>query len=140
MTKTFAILFVVATLNGCGGPVPASNDSAPEAAATAATGAAECSNHPDFVVAYADAKFIGCFRGGSPIPHHESGTIIYTTAASALTIQGWYKGQAIVSGMHDGLRSENMYSARDGTKRTFMVLTAPAASGTKVTLNWGRDL
>ena len=63
-------------------------------------------------------------------------------AATEVTARS--KGRAAASGLKDNLASATpnpMYSARDGEKRSFMLMTEPnAGGGTQVTVNWGRDL
>ena len=136
-----AALTAALLLSACGqADKPAATDAPAKPAAEAAAAPAKCDSLPDFAPLYADAVVTGCYKGASTVrANHDSGTAIYTTKAAAAEVLGFYKSQAQAKGMADSLSAPTMYSARDGEKRSMMILTKPAAGGTQVTINWGRD-
>jgi hypothetical protein len=125
-------------LAGCGGE-PAAEAGAGSTPIHAAS--IQCDALPGFAVLYADAVVTGCFKGPSRIgKNHESGTVIYVTRTAPAEVLTWYKEQASAKALADDLSTETMYSAREGTKRSIMVMTEAQGDGARVTLNWGRDL
>ncbi|MCP3731735.1 hypothetical protein M9978_15010 [Sphingomonas sp. MG17] len=141
------VLGAAAMLAACGG-APAGNETAkaegaqpgPEAPIDPAH--VKCDQRPDFVVLRPDAQIQSCTSGKGPSPRRESGTVIYLTADKAADVTAWYREQAKAFGMQDALIADTpspIYSAKDGTKRNFMVLTEAVGARTKITLNWGRD-
>lgn len=141
------VLGTAAMLAGCGG-APAGNEAAkvkgaqPGPATPIDPAHVKCDQLPDFVVLRPDAQIQTCTSGKGPSPRRESGTVIYLTADKAADVIAWYRAQAKAFEMQDALVADTpnpMYSARDGTRRNFMVLTEGAGGRTKVTLNWGRD-
>lgn len=142
------VMAAFAGLAGCGGEPPevsqtAQNGAAPSSAMVPVDQAeARCEKRPDFVVLRPDARIESCTSGKGPSPRRESGTIIYTTADKASAVTAWYREQAKAFGLDDALVAETpspLYSAKDGKRRNFMVLTEPSGVNTRVTLNWGRD-
>jgi hypothetical protein len=143
-----AALGLTLLLAACGGPATLSTDdpAAQNVAAATANGtpaiaaaASECGAEPDFVRLYRDAVVIRC-TAGAPRRKHASGTIVYTSAADPQTLLGWSRAQANASGLGQRLLTESSYSAGEETKRSLTVVVEPQDSGTKVTVNWGRDL
>lgn len=142
---------LTALLAGCGdgvsGTATTNDAGGRNVAAAAANGvpavraaAAECGKKPDFAPVYGDALISLCTAGPGAAPNHESGTVIYTTAADPKTVLGWSRAQANASGLGQRISTDTVYSAGEATKRSIMVMVAPEGSGTKVTVNWGRDL
>ena len=135
---------MLASLGACGDSnenKPA-NDSTParKVLEVRASGPMDCSKLPDFVPLYANAKVSTCVSGGGADPGHESGTVIYTVAAEPAAILAWYKNKADGAGLPKVISTDAMYGAREGSKRSIMVMTDKQATATKVTVNWGRDL
>ncbi|MES2097250.1 MAG: hypothetical protein V4459_10875 [Pseudomonadota bacterium] len=135
---------MLASLGACGESTDdkAANDATPANKVTevVAGGPMDCSKLPDFVPLYADAKVSTCVSGGGVDPGHESGTVIYTVPADPAAVIAWYKGKADSAGLVQSISTDTMYAAREGSKRTIMTMTEKVATGTKVTVNWGRDL
>jgi hypothetical protein len=135
---------MLASLGGCGesGETKAANDAQPAKKVTEvlAGGPMDCSKLPDFVPLYADAKVTTCVSGGGVDPGHESGTVIYTVAAEPAAVLAWYKNKADSAGLPKVISTDTIYAAREGSKRSVMAMTEKLAIGTRVTLNWGRDL
>ncbi|MEG3180456.1 hypothetical protein [Sphingomonas sp. LT1P40] len=134
----------VAMLAGCGDKAPAPAETPVVANEAVAVDPAhlKCDARPDFVVLRPDAVLQDCASGKGPSPRRESGTIVYLTADKAADVTAWYREQAKAFELQDALVADApapMYSAKDGTKRNFMVLTETAGKKTKVTVNWGRD-
>jgi hypothetical protein len=133
-TAALALLF----LAGCGPADKPAADAAPTAIKSASM---VCNGLPDFALLYVDAAVAACSKGPSPVrPNHESGTVVYTTKTPPAELLQWYKDQSEVKGLTPALSNDSMYSARDGEKRTMMVLTSAKDGVTRVTLNWGHDL
>lgn len=137
---TAAVLFAL-LLVGCGkGDKPTADAGAaapPAAPAVATTG---CDSLPDFAPLYAGAVVSGCFKGASTVrDNHDSGTAIFAVTTAPAEVLAWYKAQTAAKGLAPSLSSQTMYSARDGEKRTVMVMTTAKDGGTQVTINWGRD-
>lgn len=126
-------------LAGCGpGDKPAADASAPTPIRSASV---TCDGLPDFALLYVDAAVTACTKGPSTVrENHESGTVVYRTKTPAAEILSWYKDQSEVKSLTPSLSTDAMYSARDGEKRTMVVLTSAVEGGTQVTMNWGRDL
>ena len=107
--------------------------------AASGSGPADCSNLPDFVPLYADARVETCVSGPAGEPRRESGTVVYTTGATPDAIIAWYKDKAALDGLVPALSTATLFSARDGSKRSMMAMVETVRGATKVTLNWGRD-
>lgn len=145
LTAPFAALLVA----GCGGGGPkadriddpvAQNVAAAAAAGTPAAIAAavDCGNKPDFVPLYADAEVTSCNSAPDGLPHHVSGTIVYTTAADPARVLGWSRAQIDASGLRYGRLSPGKYEAGEEAERNVMVVVDRYQGRTRVTLNWGR--
>ena len=136
-------------LSACGGETPVPEQQAaqaPESSLAAASPSdldpANCDKRPDFVLLPADAKVVSCAFGKGPSPRRESGTVIFLTASAPAAVTDWYRAQAKGLEMQDAVVASvpsPLYSAKDGTRRNFMVIPEPAEGRTRVTLNWGRD-
>ncbi|RYY27824.1 MAG: hypothetical protein EOP62_04980 [Sphingomonadales bacterium] len=126
----WAALGLTMLINACGG-----GSEVPGAPANG-IGAVACDTKPDFVPVYADAQISVCTATGTE-GGQQSGTIIYTTAASPKLALSWSRAQANASGLGQRMMSETMYSAGETTRRSLMVLVEPEGSGTRVTVNWG---
>ncbi|MBO9621988.1 MAG: hypothetical protein J7500_04680 [Sphingomonas sp.] len=136
-------------LGACGGGGVSSDDvrdpvaqNVAEAAAkgksAAVAAAIDCSNKPDFVPVYHDARITTCVasedgRG----QRHVSGSIVYLTEASPREVLGWSRAQANASGLAQRLATDKSYSAGEESQRSLMVVVEPVAQGTRVTVNWG---
>ncbi|MFM6931851.1 MAG: hypothetical protein ACKOUT_06365 [Novosphingobium sp.] len=140
---TVAVLAFALLTAGCG----SSDGGASSAVAEAATGtSALCENLPPHVALPADARISLCTRNESS-PGHRSGAILLSTEQAPDAIIAFYKAKARQAGIPDSVSNTSprtgmgpMYSAREGTKRSFMVMTRPIDGGrTEVTLNWGAD-
>lgn len=126
-------------LSACGkGDKPAAEAAAPTA--SPAVAAAGCDSLPDFAPLYAGAQVSGCFKGASTVrENHDSGTAVFAVKAAPAEVLAWYKQETAAKGLSPSLASDTMFSARDGEKRTVMVMTAAKDGGSQVTINWGRD-
>jgi hypothetical protein len=131
-------LFAVTGLAGCGGDKAAEQEGASANAVAAAGDAVECTGLPDHVALMPDAKVSLCTRAEA-IPGRISGTVIFTTASNPDAVIAFYKEKTAAAGLQPGITAPGAYSAREGTKRTMMVLPEAAGSGSKVSLNWGQD-
>lgn len=108
--------------------------------------AVSCTNLPAHVALPGDAKVSLCTQAEVD-PGHRSGTVVMTTAEAPDAVIAFYKARAKETGIPDSIANSDpqpgmgpMYSARDGTKRSFMAITRPLDGGrTEVTLNWGAD-
>ncbi|MFM5929480.1 MAG: hypothetical protein ACKOPQ_01075 [Novosphingobium sp.] len=108
--------------------------------------AVTCSDLPPHVALLAGARISLCTRAETS-PGHVSGTIVMTSGEAPDAVIAFYKTNAKAAGIPDSIANADpqpgmgpMYSARDGSKRSFMVLTRPAEGGmTEVTVNWGMD-
>lgn len=134
-----AALAALLLLSACGkGDKPAADAAAP--APTPVAASTQCDSLPDFAPLYAGAVVSGCFKGASTVrENHDSGTAIYAAKATPAEVLAWYKQETAAKGLAPSLASDTMFSARDGEKRTVMILTAAKDGGTQVTVNWGRD-
>jgi hypothetical protein len=145
----FAVPGLAALLAACGGAADVANTNdiagqnvaaaAAEGTPAAQTASAECDRKPDFAPVYGDARISLCTSAPGAQPDHESGTIIYTTAADPRTVLGWSRAQANASGLGQRLSTDTMYSAGETAERSIVVMVEPEGSGAKVTVNWGRD-
>ncbi|HVJ03544.1 MAG TPA: hypothetical protein VM662_15295 [Sphingomonas sp.] len=136
-------------LGACGGNgVSSDNVSDPvaqnvvEAAAkgksAAVAAAIDCSNKPDFVPVYRDARITTCVAGEDGRgPRHVSGSIVYLTGAAPREVLGWSRAQANASGLAQRLATDKSYSAGEESQRSLMIVVEPVAEGTRVTVNWG---
>lgn len=111
-----------------------------------ATAAQDCGKLPAFVALAEGAAIAFCFQKETE-PGHSSGTVMYTTSQAPSAVIEFYRAKAKAAGIPDSLSNTApeagmgpMYSARDGTRRSFMAITKPLPDGkTEVTLNWGMD-
>lgn len=142
----FAALGLTMLLAACGGAKtsgtgdPAARNVAVAGAVGAPvteTAAVECTQKPDFVPVYREARIATCTSTGKA-RGPQSGTIVYTTAAAPNIALAWSRAQANASGLGQRSSSETMYSAGEAIKRSIMIVVEPQGSGTRVTVNWGR--
>lgn len=140
---TAAALAFALLMAGCG----SSDTGASTSVAEAGTGtSALCENLPPHVALPADARISLCTQNETS-PGHRSGAILLTTEQAPDAIIAFYKAKAKEARIPDSISNNTpqqgmgpMYSAREGTKRSFMVITRPVDGGrTEVTLNWGAD-
>ncbi|RYY41966.1 MAG: hypothetical protein EOP59_11100 [Sphingomonadales bacterium] len=136
-----AAIGLTVTLAACGGgvDVPQTENMAAQGIPAARTAAVECGTKPDFVPVYGDAEIGLCTAGAGPQPGHESGTIVYTTAAEPRIVLGWSREQANAAGLGQRLSTETLYSAGEAAQRNLTVEVVPDSVGAKVTVKWGRD-
>ena len=148
MRIAFAALTLLA-IAGCNTPPAgdaadvnlAANDAANAAIAGAEPPVVPCDDRPDFAPVRDDARITTC-TSGPTAGGLTSGTIIYTTAADPRAVKDWAKEQVRGAGLTGNIEADTphpMYSAREGTRRTMMLLTEPHGGGTRVTVNWGRE-
>lgn len=143
-------LLGLALLASCGGRSQSEAEQDPLAqnvAAAAAEGtsarvaaAIDCSNKPDFVPVYADARITTCIAGPDRPPNHVAGTIVYMSDAEPGKLLGWSRAHANASGLAPRLATPTSYSAGEEARRSLMILVEPKDGATRVTVNWGTDL
>lgn len=138
------IVTVLLAACGPGAPPPgtatADAGAAPQkdAPGAAASATAACNGLPPHAVLLPDARVSLCTSNDGSTGRR-SGTVIYTTADSADAVFAFYKAAAAKTGLADAIVTPTSYSANEASRRTFMVLVAPADGRTQVTLNWGID-
>jgi hypothetical protein len=142
-------LFLTTALlaSACGGGVSSETTSDPtgqnvaaaaaEGKPAAITAAADCSNKPDFVPVYVDARITTCVSGPDGTPRHVSGSIVYLVQESPAKVLGWSREQANASGLGQRLLTPTKYSAGEDGQRSLMVVVEPMNGGTRATVNWG---
>lgn len=112
-----------------------------------AQAAVKCEDLPKFVALMDGAKVSFCPSNSAEGKPHRSGTVTYSVAATPAQVIAFYKARAAAEGIPDSIANPDpgqgmgpMYSARDGTRRSFMAMTKPLdTQTTEVTLNWGED-
>lgn len=144
-------LLLVPLLAGCGSGAPKADSVSDPVAqnvieATAkgvpakVAAAADCGNRPDFVPVYAGAQITTCASGADGQPQHVSGNIVYWVQAEPADVLGWSREQANASGLGQRLSTPTLYSAGEKAKRSVEIRVEPLNGGTRVTINWGRDV
>ncbi|NIJ21217.1 hypothetical protein FHS95_002920 [Sphingomonas naasensis] len=110
---------------------------AAEGKPAAITAAADCSNKPDFVPVYDDARVTTCVSSADGQPRHVSGSIVYWVREAPAKVLGWSREQANASGLGQRLSTPTSYSAGEQSKRSLMIVVEPMNGGTRATVNWG---
>jgi hypothetical protein len=131
MRGLIALAGLAALLAGCGsrgGDLPGD---------TAIAGAPDCGKKPAFVPLQADAKVLVC--SVSHETRKDSGTVIYTSAATPAALLASVKDTAIKAGLEETLSTPETFSASQGERRSVMVTVAPKAAGSQVTMMWSRE-
>ncbi|UZK65291.1 hypothetical protein [Sphingomonas sp. M1-B02] len=144
------LLAAALLLAGCGGGEGESEnvtdptalnviDAAANGKPAVVTAAADCSNKPDFVPIYDDARITTCISGEDGLPRHVSGNIVYVTAADPAKVLGWSRAQANASGLGQVQLTPSKYEAGEKSKRSILVVVEPEGTGSRVSINWGRE-
>lgn len=147
MRMTIAIGMTV-LLAGCGGVTTTSTTTKTDNGTTAVSttnapaglsGSNNCDKNPDFAPIYAGAAISVCSSAHIEATGRDSGTVSYTTPAAPAAVLAWSKEQATKSGLTQRAADDKMFSAGEGNKRTLMVMALPEGTGSRVTVNWGKQ-
>lgn len=133
---------LISACGGSGGDGATTNQAAAPVGGTPTQAMGDCSGLPDFVTFYSDARAKACMPVGAVKPHHRSGTIMFATDLAKADVIAWYRDRAHAAGLKDSIANPGMmYSARDGDKRSMMVIVndGDANGKTSVQINWGYD-
>jgi hypothetical protein len=115
-------------------------EAAAEGTSAAVAAATDCSNKPDFVPIAEGARVTTCVSDIDGQPGHVSGNIVYLTNMPPAEVLGWSRAQVNASGLAQRLATPDSYSAGEEGKRSVTVRVEPAPEGTRVTINWGREV
>lgn len=138
-----AVIGLAVLAGACGGPKTTSDPAAQNVIDAASKGtpaavaAGTCSDRPDWVPIYKEAKLLSCTSGDVAVTGRRSGTVIYTDFASPSSVIAWSKQQAIAQGLSLTIEDGKSFSASQGDQRTLRVLAESGTAVTNVTVNWG---
>lgn len=125
-------------LAGCGGEKKAEQAEASANAVAVGGETVECTGLPEHVALLPDAKVSVCTRGEA-MPGRISGSVVYSTASNPDAVIAFYKEKTAAAGLQPGISAPGTFSAREGTRRTVMIMPEVEGTGSKVRLNWGQD-
>lgn len=123
-----ALVLLLAACGSRGGDLPGD---------TAIAGAPDCGKKPGFVPIQADAKVLVCSVNHAT--RKDSGTLIYTSAATPAALLAATKDATLKSGLEEQLTTPETYSASQGDRRSVMVMAAAKGAGSQVTVTWSRE-
>lgn len=138
MSRKSGAVLAVLLLAGCGGDKQSEQADASANAVAEGGQTVDCSGLPEHVPLMADAKVSVCTRGEA-MPGRISGTVVYSTAANPDAVIAFYKERTAAIGLEPGITAPGAFSAREGTKRTVMIMPEIEGTGSKVRVNWGQD-